>query len=761
MHNDHKNTKFVAHTYENIDELFTVKDLLVTDNPIKEALGITEVIYDKGTNSVGSKGEQYKMVDALGSQRIILYDKEVIDEDTGEVKHFPRGIYYNDDRVNDKGDLSQFIQNRIEGKNKKDVLPFLERFDFFNQAALWKENINVEYAYLQGKVKASRPFNLSDFENLRSIEEDIKKEKKHYLNERGIKNETLLSAPFKGKVMVYDFRNYQRVHKNIFFPKHNRSETIKGTEIKPTKGKGYCFGKDDLLWHSNKPEVVKKVMIVESALNAISHYQLHPEENKNTWYFSTNGKFYEARIDRFFHELENQGVDKKEVQITLGTDKDFDGIKYDVAVVNRMLEGKDNFKVDDDYQGKRSVSFETYDIKRRSEVHKYFMLLNETIQGTEIFAEENKLHLTFPSKEKIGEYSMLVREMKENIPFLQEKNFFMEKAPKFNDWNDVVQYEFDKKQFTNLKPIADFMESEEPHMLVYKGISNDLLLDRSFANKVFLFDDKDKDSMDVTKKMFFAKHKEGHLIGAEVSDGFKIENKGNPKTLWTSNKPKEVDRVVIVEQGLNALSHKQLDPASNENTYYISTGRRYKKEVVDEIFNNLKSEGIDLNKTLLEVGTDNNLWSVSLELQILNRVQSEGRFRVSLSSKPDFAEIIFTTKETKNLEDVGSYFKDLKKYLNEKYLNDPMDKNRFIKFTEDKNFVAIRFPNKEKLKKISHAFTGKMVGKVGFLKQRKLSVQKSFEGNNLNDKLRRKIFLGQAQGIHNPKKKVQHKINYT
>ncbi|QKX07762.1 hypothetical protein HN014_22445 (plasmid) [Aquimarina sp. TRL1] len=444
MHNTDKSTKNTEDIYQKIRDTFDIRDLLTTKNPIRKELEIKNVIYDKSTNSTGSKGEQYYISEEnKGKQRIIIYqnDKE------GNTYKTPR--YSNETYIKDKGDLYQFLKNRVENKSDYNVHKLLEKHDFFNKAKEWKKAIDVEHVYTKKTSKKTAPFKIEDYSNLEPITATIESEEPHYLNGRGISNDILLDPAFVDKVYVYDYTDdYGKTHQNIFFPKLENGE-IKGAEVKTPYNKGYCFGKDKLLWFSNKPDMVKKVVIVESAINAISHKQLDTYSNKNTWYFSTNGNFYEARIDTLFKELEKEGIDKNEVLMSLATDNDYDGLKYDLAFINRMTEEKDRFHMDS-YDGKPSISFETFDHSKKAEIHKFFIQVNNALNKTyrlarenkfiTIEGEKNKLHLVFPGKEKIkrvaGAFS---RSLIKNVSFVSMHKIKTDKSKMGNDWNDELK----------------------------------------------------------------------------------------------------------------------------------------------------------------------------------------------------------------------------------------------------------------------------------------------------------------------------------
>lgn len=759
MHNQSKNTKKDVDNYTKIYELFTVKELLTTNNPIRDELNISKVTFDKSTNSIGSKAEQYRIVDKFGQQRILLYDgtKQVkTQEGTTEIIK-EKAFYKNCDRLEDKGDLFQFIKNRIEGNSARAVFNLLNKHDFYNKAIEWKSAVEINYAYFKKASTITKPFQKEDYSNLRSITEDIQNKIPHFLETRGIDNEILLSSKFKDRVYVYDHTDsFNRVHKNILFPKFENQE-LKGAEIKPTKGKGYCFGRDELLWCSNKPDKVDKILIVESALNAISHYQLFKVENTNTWYFSTNGNFYESRIDHLLKQVELNEIDIYSAPIVMATDNDFDGSKYEISFLNRFLEKENQFHIDDNFGPNRAISFYTRDPKLRSEVHKVFMKLSAGKKGYDIHADDKKIYLTYPSKEELSKNNQLISDIKASLPFTKDIPMGFEKAIKWNDWNDVVQYDFDITKFENLEVAFSLLEKPEPNILLNKGISNDILLDDSFQNRVYIFDNK-LENKDVHKAVFYPKFKDDIIVGAEITSGKSLKHAGSLSHVWCSKKPVSVDKVVIVEHPINALSHKQLDTLSNRHTWYFSTGQNSGNKTIELIYKELLNANIDLKTTKLEIATDNNVWSINVELAFLNKIQQDGYFRLIYAKEPNTIAFRSNENKTEEFNAVKKFFSQVKSKLNEVYLK--AGENSFIKVTTTQNEVQIRFPNTNKLKRISHTFTNSLKNNVDFLKSKNLSINKtkSGQGNNHHERLQLKLGIKQTQNTTEQKKKYQYNI---
>jgi hypothetical protein len=102
-----------------------------------------------------------------------------------------------------------------------------------------------------------------------------------YLTSRGIGPDILMLPRFAGRVRV-DERN------NALFP-HYDQEGLCGYEVKNKGFTGFAPGGVKGLWHSQALSTDRQLVLTESAIDAISHQVLHPDE---LWsrYMSTGGE---------------------------------------------------------------------------------------------------------------------------------------------------------------------------------------------------------------------------------------------------------------------------------------------------------------------------------------------------------------------------------------------------------------------------------------------------------------------------------------
>jgi hypothetical protein len=120
-----------------------------------------------------------------------------------------------------------------------------------------------------------------------------------YLNTRGIRPETLRHPRFAGTWGLGRHGNTLFVHKA-------GSGEITGFEIKNRGFTGFAAGGTKSAWQSAALPADRALVITESAIDALSYFQLHPELGDRTRYLSTGGAPSARQIellDRVFAQL--------------------------------------------------------------------------------------------------------------------------------------------------------------------------------------------------------------------------------------------------------------------------------------------------------------------------------------------------------------------------------------------------------------------------------------------------------------------------
>jgi 5S rRNA maturation endonuclease (ribonuclease M5) len=138
-----------------------------------------------------------------------------------------------------------------------------------------------------------------------------------YLEKRGIEQSVLKSARFAGTVAV-DSRG------NVIFP-HYDQDGLTGYSVKNDNYQGFSKGGTKALWRSNQQECDRRLVIVESAIDAMSYHQLFTDKNPHTRYISTGGTISHKQLDLIktaMADMTRLGGD-----IVIATDNDVAGNK--------------------------------------------------------------------------------------------------------------------------------------------------------------------------------------------------------------------------------------------------------------------------------------------------------------------------------------------------------------------------------------------------------------------------------------------------
>ena len=110
----------------------------------------------------------------------------------------------------------------------------------------------------------------------------------HYLNERGLRAETLAHPQFAGT-----WRRDPRFGNALFV--HRDAEGISGFEKKNHGFTGFATGGEKTFWFSTPREAVVRLVVAESAIDALSHFQLRPQPQ--TRYMSFAGEMSPRQVE--------------------------------------------------------------------------------------------------------------------------------------------------------------------------------------------------------------------------------------------------------------------------------------------------------------------------------------------------------------------------------------------------------------------------------------------------------------------------------
>ncbi|GAA4366068.1 hypothetical protein GCM10023185_36940 [Hymenobacter saemangeumensis] len=153
-----------------------------------------------------------------------------------------------------------------------------------------------------------------------------------YLHSRGITDSTIDSPAFQGRI----FTSQQNEHRNTAFPLYNE-QGLASVEQKNEHYKNLLPLPKNGIWVSHptlgKDTPVERVVVSESAIDSLSHYQLkHEQDAKNTLYIATSGTPTEAQI-----ALIQRVIDKQEPrEIVLANDRDAGGRQFNMNYMNEL-----------------------------------------------------------------------------------------------------------------------------------------------------------------------------------------------------------------------------------------------------------------------------------------------------------------------------------------------------------------------------------------------------------------------------------------
>lgn len=134
-----------------------------------------------------------------------------------------------------------------------------------------------------------------------------------YLASRGIADATLADPRFAGMVR-------QDTRGNAVFP-HYDNDGVAGYEMKNRGFTGFAAGGVKALWRSANLEKAKQIVIVESAIDALSHAQLH--DTPEAAYVSIGGQLSDhQRV--LLREVFERAVNR-EAEVIIATDNDLAG----------------------------------------------------------------------------------------------------------------------------------------------------------------------------------------------------------------------------------------------------------------------------------------------------------------------------------------------------------------------------------------------------------------------------------------------------
>jgi hypothetical protein len=216
------------------------------------------------------------------------------------------GVYFSvrDDR--DNGTIIDFVQSRKSmnlGEVRMELRP-------------WIGTQRPTAKPVQRKPEAERPRrpDASSADRQAVLASWIRAERaeRHpYLESRGIAPATLQDSRFAGVVKI------DRAHGNAIFPHYDR-QGLSGYELKNQGFTGFSKHGRKALWYSTNAAHCERLVITESAIDALSHAQLRREPGAG--YLSIGGQMSPEQVELVQSVLEK--AHRREAVLVLATDND-------------------------------------------------------------------------------------------------------------------------------------------------------------------------------------------------------------------------------------------------------------------------------------------------------------------------------------------------------------------------------------------------------------------------------------------------------
>ncbi|MGI4735081.1 MAG: toprim domain-containing protein [Janthinobacterium lividum] len=245
-------------------------------------------------------------------------------------------LYFNraDDR--DKGTVIDFIKHRLEhpripgitaepGKNIwASVIANAKRF--LSLPAQERHNSQALQQQME-PVERSDRF-IPDF-----LQKTAPLTDTTYLNARGLTSETLTNPAFAGRILNHVHAGTSKTGQpyrfvNIAFPQIYK-DSIVGLEIKSQGFKGQAANSlnSSALWLSGATPKTNALIVAESAIDALSHFQL--KQPSNALYASTSGQLTDNKVTEIKRLVENLNLKK----VCLSFDNNLDGHLFDTRLI--------------------------------------------------------------------------------------------------------------------------------------------------------------------------------------------------------------------------------------------------------------------------------------------------------------------------------------------------------------------------------------------------------------------------------------------
>lgn len=254
--------------------------------------------------------------------------------------------YYSFRDESDNGDIIQFIQNRAGGWRTYSL------GEVRKELRQWTHAPCVDAADRWQRAPEALPFDRAAIERL--IAQTRLLATHPYLESRCLSPHVLSSPRFQGT-----WREARAQYGNVIFP-HRDEAGFCGFEVKNHGFTGFSSGGHKGLWSSRTTPVDCRLVVTESAIDALSHHQLSP--HPKTRYVSFGGEQSPAQpklLDQAISWMPAGSV------VVAATDNDQDGHKF-AARLRELCTAHPHVKFERDIPRAKDWNDDLRDLKRQT-----------------------------------------------------------------------------------------------------------------------------------------------------------------------------------------------------------------------------------------------------------------------------------------------------------------------------------------------------------------------------------------------------------
>ncbi|RZJ62578.1 MAG: hypothetical protein EOO58_00375 [Hymenobacter sp.] len=368
-------------------------------------------------------------------------------------------LYFNraDDR--DKGSVIDFLKHRIENPRIAGIVASPGKNIWASVIENAKQFLNLpanERRNSQALQQRMEPPQRGDVPIPDFLQKTTPLTDTRYLNARGLSNETLTNPLFAGRILNHVHEGTSKTGQaykfvNTAFPQLY-AEKIVGLEIKANGFKGQAADSlnSSALWLSNTNSKTTTLVVSESAIDSLSHYQL--KQPTNSLYASTSGQLTDNKVTEIKRLVENHAL--KTVKLAL--DNNLEGHLFDTRLIAGLARPNTPMRIERTLPGLVTVGIYSLQDEPISKLHRDTKAYNSQVveayrkvAGQDVVAASPTLDTELIKAAKVGDhsYQFHVPKRLEALAFFNQAliNTFPMMAKveldksRANDWNDQLK----------------------------------------------------------------------------------------------------------------------------------------------------------------------------------------------------------------------------------------------------------------------------------------------------------------------------------